>query len=88
MVIGSIAAKARAAALSSSVAVATSSPMISPIRMVPVGSVGTAPPAVGSLLGVAAGAVEVGEDRSAAGSEPHAASDTARTATATPRWAR
>jgi hypothetical protein len=88
MVVGSMAARARAGALSSSVAVATSLPMRSRIRTAPVGLVVTAPPAVGSLLGVAASAVEVGGDRSAAGSEPHAASDAARTATATPRWAR
>jgi cobalamin synthase len=87
MVVGSMAARARAGALSSSVAVATSLPMRSRIRTAPVGSVVTAPPAVGSLLGVAASAVEVGGDRSA-GSEPHAASDAARTGTATPRWAR
>jgi hypothetical protein len=87
MVIGSIAAKSRAGALSSSVAVATSLPMRSRIRTMPVGSVGTAPPAVGALLGVAADAVEVGDDRSTASSAAQPISDTARTATATPRWA-
>jgi hypothetical protein len=44
MVVGSMAAKSRAGALSSRVAVATSSPMRSWIRTAPVGSVVTAPP--------------------------------------------
>jgi hypothetical protein len=88
IVTGSIAVKSRAGAVSARVAVATPSPLISRIRATPSGSGGTVSPEVGSRLGVAAGAAEDGEDRSAAFSEAQPESEAARTAAAAQMRAR